>query len=106
VFCAHNVAGLLGMPDAVLCSFAHANTSSLFVLFVIASLIHQRSFYSAWPSVSCDDRWQAEHAGSPAGSERTVKRESGRRSYVRVGPARDTNSHGGCVAHKIRFLGS
>lgn len=67
--CAHIVpAWLLGMPDAVLCGFPNANTSSLFVLFVMASLIHLRAFCSAWRCVSCDVRWQGEHAGSPAAS--------------------------------------
>jgi len=81
VFCAHNVGvWLLGMPDAVLCSFPHANTSSLFELFVIASFIHRRSFDSAWLTVSCDVRWQAEHAGSPAASAQSSERVAGART--------------------------
>jgi hypothetical protein len=50
-----------------------------------------------------DVRWQAEHAGSVADA---VKQECDWRSYVRVGPPRNTNSYGGSIAHKICFEGS
>ena len=80
MFWAHNVpAWLLEMPDAVLCSSPHANTSSLIHVICDSFIDTRRSFYSAWRYVNCDVRWQGESADSPVAGAQSSERVTGAR---------------------------